>query len=62
MPDQDIKAYMRERYDRFAERVARDIDPADQRRAWATARGLRPALAYYRRRKIEAAIRLGGFR
>jgi len=62
LPDQDIKTYMRERYDRFAERVARDIDPADQRRAWATARGLRPALAYYRRRKIEAAIRLGGFR
>ncbi|MBI4347071.1 MAG: class I SAM-dependent methyltransferase [Elusimicrobia bacterium] len=62
MTDQDVKAYMRERYDAFADRVANEVRSADRARLWATAEGVRPALAYYRRRKVETALRLGGFR
>ena len=57
-----IKRYMRERYDGFAdtvEREMRQIDDID--RLWRVAEGKRPALAYFRRRKIETALRLGGF-
>lgn len=61
MTEQDIKTYMRERYDGFADKVARDIG-SDPRQIWAAAEGSRPALAYYRDRKLRTAVRMGGFR
>jgi len=54
---------MRERYDGFAERVASEVrELGDPAHVWATAEGLRPALAYFRRRKLQTSLQLGGFR
>ena len=60
--DADIKHAMQRRYDGFGAGVARALDqlqqPAD---VWRMAEGGKPALAYYRRRKLETALALGGF-
>ena len=61
--DADIKQAMQQRYDGFGAEVARALDrlrqPAD---VWRMAEGEQPALAYYRRRKLETALQLGAFR
>jgi SAM-dependent methyltransferase len=63
MQDADIKQAMRQRYDGFGKAVADAVEgmhgPGE---VWRMAEGARPALAYYRRRKLETALRLGGFR
>ncbi len=57
-----IKQAMRERYDGFGARVAEQVDRLESPDAvWRMAEGEHPALAYYRRRKMETALRLGAF-
>ena len=58
---QVIKQAMQERYDGFGSRIAAQIQHMGPAEVWRLAEGDRPALAYYRRRKLETALRLGGF-
>lgn len=59
----EIKQAMQARYDGFGARVADQVERLDGADAiWRMAEGDRPALAYYRRRKLETALRLGAFR
>ena len=61
--DVDIKRKMQDRYDGFAARVEEEVDAACTAEAlWRMAEGQRPALAYFRRRKLDMAIALGRFR
>lgn len=61
--DTEIKRAMQDRYDGFAERVAKEVDTIQNvAELWRVAEGARPALAYFRRRKLDAALRLGRFR
>ena len=61
--DTEIKQAMQQRYDGFGAGVSRALDelrqPGD---VWRMAEGGKPALAYYRRRKLETALALGAFR
>ena len=57
------KDYMRERYDRLGAGVERDIRGTTEARAvWRAVEGSTPALAYFRRRKLETALRLSRLR
>jgi len=61
--DAEIKRKMQERYDGFATRVEQDVEAAHSAdELWRMAEGQRPALAYFRRRKLNTAIALGRFR
>ena len=63
MHSADIKQAMQDRYDGFAERVAKEVETIESAaELWRVAEGARPALAYFRRRKLETALRLGRFR
>ena len=59
---QTIKRKMQDRYDGFGARVEQDVDRAETpEQVWRMVEGERPALAYFRRRKLDAAIDLGRF-
>lgn len=60
--DSEIKRKMQDRYDGFAARVEQEVDAAhSMEELWRMAEGQRPALAYFRRRKLDTAIALGRF-
>ena len=59
----NIKRKMQDRYDGFAAQVQQRVETMQSvDELWRMAEGERPALAYFRRRKLETAIALGGFR
>ena len=61
--DVEIKRKMQDRYDGFAATVEREVDAMHTpEELWRMAEGPRPALAYFRRRKLETALALGRFR
>lgn len=61
--DKEIKQAMRSRYDAIGERVGISIEKLTEDHAiWRSVEGSTPALAYYRRRKIQTALALGNFR
>ena len=63
MDTQTIKRKMQDRYDGFAAQVDQEVDTLHSvDELWRMAEGQRPALAYFRRRKLDTAIGLGGFR
>lgn len=60
--DVEIKRKMQDRYDGFAARVEREVEAMESpAELWRMAEGSRPALAYFRRRKLETALALGRF-
>ncbi len=57
-----VKRDMQKRYDDVGEAVRRNLDVVrDPVHVWRLVEGDRPALAYFRRRKIETALELGSF-
>lgn len=57
-----IKREMQARYDNFGEKVVRGLEGVrDPTQLWHMVEGTRPALIYFRRRKIETALALGRF-
>ena len=57
-----VKRDIKKRYDDLGETVKRDLDVLrDPAHVWGLVEGDRPALAYFRRRKIETALQLGHF-
>ena len=57
-----IKTDIQTRYDDLGERARKGLeDVRDPAHVWRLVEGDRPALAYFRRRKVEAALALGGF-
>jgi SAM-dependent methyltransferase len=63
MPDPVmIKKEIQARYDDLGERARKGVEGfQDPARLWRLVEGDRPALAYFRRRKVETALALGGF-
>ena len=57
-----IKKEIQAQYDNLGERARKEADGfQDPARMWRRVEGDRPALAYFRRRKVETALALGGF-
>lgn len=57
-----VKRDIQRRYDDLGGTARRELeDLRDPSRVWSLVDGDRPALAYFRRRKIETALELGGF-
>lgn len=57
-----IKKEIQARYDQMGEGAARELKGMEgARHLWPLVEGNRPALAYFRRRKLETALALGGF-
>lgn len=58
-----IKAEIQAHYDELGEKALSIVDGLGNREhLWGAVEGARPALAYFRRRKVETALALGGFR
>lgn len=57
---EEVKQAMRERYDQLGAGVVRRLDElADPAQVWHHIEGATPALAYFRRRKIQTTLELG---
>jgi SAM-dependent methyltransferase len=57
-----VKKEIQARYDNLGETVLRTLDSVrDPAELWRVVEGDRPSLAYFRRRKIETSLALGGF-
>lgn len=57
-----VKKDIQTRYDDLGERARKGLqDLHDPAHVWRLVEGDRPALAYFRRRKVETALALGGF-
>lgn len=58
----EVKRDIRERYDTLGQNILTWLDGGrDPSDVWSAVKGTRPALAYFRRRKIETALALGRF-
>jgi SAM-dependent methyltransferase len=57
-----VKKEIQARYDSIGETLLRTLDSVqDPTELWRAVEGDRPALAYFRRRKLETSLTLGGF-
>lgn len=62
MRSDQVKRDIRERYDSLGQNVLTWLDGGhDPSEVWRAVEGTRPALAYFRRRKVETALALGHF-